>query len=88
MPLGALVRELIATRRGKAKIGTRTTLPGSSPEDDQGVRSATVRPVCGRTRSAFDPQQDRSTALFTLAAELPAAILARMLGVHIQVAVH
>ena len=33
------------------------------------------------------PQQDRSTALFTLAAELPAAILARMLGVHIQVAV-
>lgn len=33
------------------------------------------------------PQQDRSTALFTLAAELPAAIPARMLGVHIQVAV-
>jgi hypothetical protein len=33
------------------------------------------------------PRQDRSTALFTLAAELPAAILARMLGVHIEVAV-
>ncbi|MEV0116898.1 hypothetical protein AB0H77_27260 [Streptomyces sp. NPDC050844] len=32
-------------------------------------------------------RQDRSTALFTLAAELPAAILARVLGVHIQVAV-
>ncbi|MBV1958057.1 hypothetical protein KUG12_27665 [Streptomyces sp. BV333] len=33
------------------------------------------------------PKQDRSTALFTLATELPAAILARMLGVHIKVAV-
>ncbi|MFD9502302.1 hypothetical protein [Streptomyces sp. NPDC060035] len=33
------------------------------------------------------PRQDHSTALFTLAAELPAAILARVLGVRIQVAV-
>ena len=31
--------------------------------------------------------QDRSTALFALAAELPAALLARMLGIHITVAV-
>ncbi|WP_327311727.1 hypothetical protein [Streptomyces sp. NBC_01243] len=33
------------------------------------------------------PKQDRSTALFTLATEVPAAILARMLGIHIKVAV-
>ena len=33
------------------------------------------------------PGPARSTALFTLATELPAAILARMLGIHIQVAV-
>lgn len=40
------------------------------------------------TRSGPGPgRQDRSTALSTLAAELPAAILARVLGVHIQVAV-
>jgi hypothetical protein len=31
--------------------------------------------------------RDRSTALFTLAAEIPAAILARTLGIYIQVAV-
>ncbi|MER0477806.1 hypothetical protein ABR737_05470 [Streptomyces sp. Edi2] len=48
--------------------------------------------MAGRERSRPLPavpgrQQDRSTALFSLAAELPAAILARMLGVHIQVAV-
>ncbi|MFJ4585087.1 hypothetical protein [Streptomyces echinatus] len=35
----------------------------------------------------MQPRQDRSTALFTLATEVPAAILARMLGVHIKVAV-
>ena len=31
--------------------------------------------------------QSRSTALFQLATELPATILARMLGIHIKVAV-
>jgi hypothetical protein len=31
--------------------------------------------------------QSRSTALFQLATELPAALLARMLGIHIAVAV-
>jgi hypothetical protein len=38
-------------------------------------------------RIGLNPRQDRSTALFTLAAELPAAILACMLGIHITVAV-
>ncbi len=35
----------------------------------------------------IQPGQARSTALFQLAAELPAALLARMLGIHIDVAV-
>lgn len=35
----------------------------------------------------IQPGQARSTALFALAEEVPAAILARMLGVHIKVAV-
>jgi hypothetical protein len=33
------------------------------------------------------PGRARSTALFALATDLPAAVLARMLGIHIQVAV-
>ena len=33
------------------------------------------------------PAQARSTALFQLATDLPAAVLARMLGIHIAVAV-
>ncbi|MFI6686827.1 hypothetical protein [Streptomyces sp. NPDC050485] len=35
----------------------------------------------------IQPGQARSTALFALAEEVPAAILARMLGIHMQVAV-
>ena len=30
----------------------------------------------------------RSTALFTLAADVPAAILAKTLGIHVKVAIH
>ncbi|URZ99458.1 hypothetical protein NCG97_00285 [Streptomyces lydicamycinicus] len=52
---------------------------GAPPSDSQmGVR---LHKIGSR------PQPDRSTALFTLASELPAAVLARMLGIHIQVAV-
>ena len=35
----------------------------------------------------ISPRQARSTALLTLAAEVPAAILAKTLGIHIQAAV-
>ncbi|WP_344597620.1 site-specific integrase [Streptomyces violaceusniger] len=87
MPLAVLVRELVANRRGKAKIGIPHDVPwlflGGQPgrplSDSQiGLRLHKI---------GIRPQQDRSTALFALAAEIPAAILARMLGVHIQVAV-
>lgn len=33
------------------------------------------------------PRQGRSTALFTLAADVPAAILAKTLGIHVQAAI-
>jgi hypothetical protein len=36
-------------------------------------------------RIGLNPRQDRSTALFSLTTELPAAMLARMLGIHIAV---
>ncbi|WP_405965445.1 hypothetical protein OG713_41330 [Streptomyces sp. NBC_00723] len=79
-PLDALVRELLTAPRGKAKIGTAgDTLNRASAQRQQvGLRLHKI---------GIRPQRDRSTALFTLAAALPAAILARMLGVHIQVAV-
>ncbi|WP_239064696.1 hypothetical protein [Streptomyces sp. S4.7] len=87
MPLAGLVLELVATRRGKAKIGTpddiRWLFPGGRPGHPLGDDRIGQR----LHKIGIQPRQDRSTALFTLATEVPAAILARMLGVHIKVAV-
>ena len=86
-PLDTLVRELAAPRRGHAAIGRPAATPwlfaggrpGQPITDDQlGTRLKNI---------GLNPLQDRSTALFALATELPAAILARMLGIHISVAV-
>ncbi|KOU36434.1 hypothetical protein [Streptomyces sp. WM6378] len=89
-PLTDLVRELVANRRGKAKIGTPDDIPWLFPGGRPGHPIADdrlrLRLRLRLQKIGLRPRQDRSTALFTLAAELPAAILARMLGVHIQVA--
>jgi hypothetical protein len=86
-PLAGLVRHLAATRKGHATIGD----PGASPWLFPGGRP-------GRALSAFRLTErlnqlgihcgrSRSAALFQLATDLPAAILAKMLGIHIAVAV-
>ncbi|MEU9383305.1 hypothetical protein AB0D38_20985, partial [Streptomyces sp. NPDC048279] len=86
-PLASLVRELAASLRGKAKIGTPEDVPWLLPGGHPG-RPLTDSQIGIRLHKiGIRPKQDRSTALFTLATELPAAILARMLGVHIEVAV-
>jgi len=61
---------------------------------DAGSRTI-VRPACPRAfqlaqrlrQLGLSPAQSRSTALFQLATELPAVVLARILGIHIAVAV-
>ncbi|MFK0114019.1 site-specific integrase [Streptomyces sp. NPDC091217] len=86
-PLASLVRELIATRRGKAKIGTPEDAPWLFPGGQPGRPLGDDQIGQRLHKIGIRPKQDRSTALFTLATEVPAAILARMLGVHIKVAV-
>ncbi|RPF29619.1 hypothetical protein EDD96_6145 [Streptomyces sp. Ag109_G2-6] len=84
-PLDALVEELLATRRGTGLLNDPGAwlfpgrLPGQPLSADQLV--ARLRALGVR------PRQDRATALFTLARQVPAAVLARMLGIHRQVAV-
>ncbi|MFJ9712018.1 hypothetical protein [Streptomyces sp. NPDC101234] len=74
MPLSTLVRELLANRRGKAKIGTPDDGPWLLPGGQPG------RPLRGSQiglrlhKIGIRPQQGRSTVLFTLAAELPADV--------------
>ncbi len=86
-PLGALVLQLAATRRGHAALGdqgnSRWLFPGGQPG-----RPISACRLAGRLRQlGLQPGPARSTALFGLAAELPAALLARLLGIHISVAV-
>ena len=86
-PLDALALQVAATRRGHAALGDDGTsawlFPGGQPGQPisafqlgERLRHTGIR--CGQSRSA---------ALFQLATDLPAAVLARMLGIHISVAV-
>jgi hypothetical protein len=86
-PLAGLVLQLVATRRGHAAIGDQGTsrwlFPGGQPG-----RPISAYQLGERLRQlGLQPGQARSTALFQLATDLPAALLARMLGIHISVAV-
>ena len=86
-PLAELIRQLVADRHGHARIGdqghSRWLFPGGRP--GQPVSSYQLGERLHHI--GLQPGQARSTALFQLASELPAAILARLLGIHISVAV-
>jgi hypothetical protein len=86
-PLNALVLRLVATRRGHATIADNGTSPWLLPGGRPGQPISPDRLAERLHQIGFQPGPIRSTALFQLATELPAAILARMLGVHINVAV-
>ena len=86
-PVATLVRDLVATRRGHAAIGASGPSPWLFPGGQPG-RPISASRLGERLRLiGLHPSQARSTALFQLATELPAAILARMLGIHIKAAV-
>ena len=86
-PIDALVRQLVASRHGHASLGDQGTsrwlFPGGRPGQPISAEQLGKR----LHNLGLHPGQDRSTALFGLAAELPAALLARLLGIHISVAV-
>ena len=86
-PVATLARDLAGIRRGHAVLGDQGTsrwlFPGGQPG-----RPVSADRLGERLRQlGLRPGQARSTALFQLATELPAAILARLLGIHIKVAV-
>lgn len=85
-PLAGLVLELVATRRGHATLGDQGTsrwlFPGGQPGRPLSAEQLGER----LRRLGLRPGQARSTALFQLATDLPAALLARLLGIHIAVA--
>jgi hypothetical protein len=86
-PLAALILNLVATRTGHAVIGAEATTPWLFPGGRPGHPVSAYQ--MGQRLHGLDiqPANARSTALLQLATELPAAILARTLGIHIAVAV-
>jgi len=86
-PLNALVLQLAATRRGHAVIGDQGTSPWLFPGGQPGRPISAFRLAERLRQIGIRSGQSRSTALFQLATDLPAAMLARMLGIHITVAV-
>ena len=86
-PLDALVLQVAAARRGHAAIGDQGTSPWLFPGGQPG-RPISAFQLAERLRQiGIRSGQSRSAALFQLATNLPAAVLARMLGIHITVAV-
>jgi hypothetical protein len=86
-PLATLVLRLVASRHGHASLGDQGTSPWLFPGGRPG-QPISAEHLGERLRQfGLRPGQARSTALFGLATELPAALLARLLGIHISVAV-
>jgi hypothetical protein len=86
-PLAEIVRRLAATRGGHAAIGDHSTSPWLFPGGRAG-RPISAHRLTDRLRElGIRSGQSRSTALFQLATDLPAAGTAKMLGIHISVAV-
>lgn len=86
-PLASLVLQLVASRHGHGALGDQGTSSWLFPGGQPG-RPLSAYQLGERLRQlGLHPGQARSTALFQLATELPAALLARMLGIHIAVAV-
>jgi hypothetical protein len=86
-PVADLTLQILASQRGHATIGANEPSPWLFPGGQPG-RPINASHLGQRLKAlGIQPGRARSTALFQLATELPAAVLARTLGIHIAVAV-
>ncbi|WP_441248162.1 hypothetical protein [Kitasatospora sp. McL0602] len=86
-PVAELARTVAANRKGHATIGALAPSPWLFPGGQPGRPISTTQLTQRLNKLGIRPNQARSTALFQLATEIPAAILARTLGIHTDVAV-
>jgi hypothetical protein len=86
VPLDQLVRALVATRSPHAVIGSRHNSPWLFPGGQPGRHLSAFRMAERLRELGIHASRARSAALFQLATDLPAAVLARTLGIHIGVA--
>jgi hypothetical protein len=86
-PVTDLARRVLDGKRGHATTGAANPSPWLFPGGQPG-RPISATHLGKRLKDLGNqPGQARFTALFQLATELPAALLARMLGIHIHIAV-
>ncbi|MGY3676528.1 hypothetical protein [Streptomyces sp. TE33382] len=86
-PVAVLTRIVAANRKGHATVGALAPSPWLFPGGQPGRPISTTQLTQRLNQLGIRPNQARSTALFQLATEIPAAILARTLGIHTDVAV-
>jgi hypothetical protein len=86
-PVATLARAVVSNRKGHATIGALTPSPWLLPGGQPGRPISSAQLTHRLNNLGIRPSQARSTALFQLATEIPAAILARTLGIHTDVAV-
>jgi hypothetical protein len=86
-PVADLALEVLDRHRGHATIGAHDPSPWLFPGGQPG-RPIHPSHLGSRLKTlGIQPGHDRGTALFQLASELPAALLAQLLGIHVDVAV-
>lgn len=86
-PLAGLLRHVAAKRKGHATIGDPGTSTWLFPGGRPGRSLSAFRMAERLNQLGIHAGQARSAALFQLATDLPAAMLAKLLGIHIAVAV-
>ena len=86
-PVATIARTVLANRKGHASIGARQPSAWLVPGGQPGRPVSTAQLTSRLNDLGIRPGQDRSTALFQLAAEIPAAILARTLAISTSAAV-
>lgn len=84
-PLDALMLELIATRASNSLIRHEGNWMFPGRAAGQPIHQSQLQRRL--TKVGVKTRQGRSTALFMLASQVPAGLLAKMLGVHVSVAV-
>ncbi|MBV7243667.1 hypothetical protein [Streptomyces sp. MW-W600-10] len=85
-PLSALIRELVRTRKGYAVVGHTDAHPWLFPGGLPGrpISPAHLKHRLGRL--GIPTRAGRNTALMDLAGQLPAVVLSRLLGLHVNTA--
>jgi hypothetical protein len=86
-PVASIALAVAANRKGHATIGATGPSPWLFPGGQPGRPISTARLTLRLEALGIRLRRARSTALFQLAAEIPAAILARTLGISTDVAV-